>query len=87
MNEYLVYAGIVLGTLFLALLVPGLRVLAEPIVKGLIEIVFELLKHKGSFVIWFFKTLYQDHLLVFKHMCQAKDSIDPTQRVRDDMGP
>lgn len=86
MNEYLTYIGIGAGLLLVSLLIPGIKVLTEPIAKGIMEIVIEVFKHKGSFVIWFIKTIYQDHLLIFRHMLTSKDTLDPTQRVREEAG-
>ena len=82
MNQYLLYGAIGVGCLLLALLVPGVKVLAELILKGLITISGELLKHKATFWVWFIKTLTADHSRVFKHATQKRDEIDPTQKIR-----
>lgn len=82
MNEYLTYAGIGVGLLFLSLLVPGLKVISEGIIKAVFEFFLELVKHKGTFAIWFVKTLLSDHARVLQHATQSEDDLDPTQRVR-----
>lgn len=82
MNEYLTYLAIGAGVLFLSLLVPGLKVVAEGIIKALFEFLVELVKHKGTFVIWGIKTLAGDHARVLQHAFQAQDDLDPTQKVR-----
>lgn len=82
MNEYLFYAAIALGVLLVALLVPGLKVLAEAVLKSLGEFLGELLKHKMTFVVWAVKTLFSDHARVLKHAVKSRYEIDPTQRIR-----
>lgn len=82
MNEYLVYLLVGVGILFLSLAVPGLKVIAEAILKGIMELLIEILKNKGSFLVWFIKTLLSDHTRVLRHAVQARDVIDPTQKVR-----
>lgn len=82
MNEYLFYFAIGFGVLLLALVVPGLKVIAEAVVKLLMDFIVEVVKHKGTFVVWFVKTLASDHVLVFVHATKPRDEIDPTQRIR-----
>lgn len=82
MNQYLVYAGIGFGILLVCLVIPGLKIIAEAIFKSLVEFLTEMLKHKGTFLIWFIKTLFSDHFLIFQHASQGRDTIDPTQRIR-----
>lgn len=82
MNQYLTYIAIGFGLLLVALIVPGLKVIAEAIFKALFEVLGELLKHKGTFIVWFIKTLSADHMRVFQHASQARDVIDPTQKIR-----
>ena len=82
MNQYLTYIAIGFGLLLVALVVPGLKVIAEAIFKALFEMLTELFKHKGTFVIWIIKTLTSDHVRVFQHASQSRDVIDPTQKIR-----
>lgn len=82
MNQYLTYIAIGFGLLLVALVVPGLKVIAEAIFKALFELATELFKHKGTFVIWIIKTLTSDHFRVIQHAVQARDVIDPTQKIR-----
>lgn len=82
MNQYLVYIAIGLGLLLVALVVPGLKVIAEAIFKALFELIGELIKHKGTFLVWLVKTLFSDHTRVFYHATQSRDTIDPTQKIR-----
>ncbi len=82
MNQYLTYIAIGFGLLLVALVVPGLKVIAEAIFKALFEVLGELLKHKGTFIVWIIKTLSADHMRVFQHASQARDVIDPTQKIR-----
>lgn len=82
MNEYLLYAAIGFGLLLVSLVVPGLKVVAEAIFKLLMDLFVEIFKHKGTFVIWFIKTLANDHVALLTHSAKARDEIDPTQRIR-----
>ncbi len=82
MNQYLTYILIGFGLLLVALVVPGVKVIAEAIFKALFELLGELVKHKGTFVVWLVKTLFADHARVLRHASQSRDSIDPTQKIR-----
>lgn len=82
MNQYLTYIAIGFGLLLVALIVPGLKVIAEAIFKALFEVLGELLKHKGTFIVWIIKTLSADHMRVIQHASQARDVLDPTQKIR-----
>ena len=82
MSDYLIYLGVGLGALLLALIIPGIKVLAEALLKLFFELFVGLFKHKGNFVIWFIKTLFSDHARIFKHALTARDEIDPTQKIR-----
>lgn len=82
MNEILMYVAVGFGLLLLALLIPGIKVLAEMLLKGIFAIFGEIFKHKGTFVVWILKTLASDHARVLQHMFQAQNDIDPTARVR-----
>lgn len=82
MNEYLTYFGIGLAVLFVALFVPGIKLLAEFILKNLLEGFFVLIQHKWSFVVWAIKTLFSDHARVIRHATTPRDVLDPTQKIR-----
>lgn len=82
MNEYLLYLAIGFGILLVALIIPGIKIIAEAILKLLIDFLTEVLKHKSTFVIWAIKTLASDHMRMLQHATQSRDSIDPTQRIR-----
>lgn len=82
MNQYMTYIALGFGVLFLSLLVPGLKVIAEAILKGLMSFLGEILKHKGTFMVWLVKTIIADHARVFQHATRTKDDLDPTQKVR-----
>lgn len=82
MNQYLLYIAIGFGVLLVALIVPGLKVIAEAIFKALFELLGEMLKHKGTFVVWIVKTLSSDHMRILQHAVQSRDTIDPTQKIR-----
>lgn len=82
MNQYLFYIAIGFGILLVALVVPGLKVIAEAIFKALFELLGELIKHKGTFIVWIIKTLTSDHIRVIQHATQSRDAIDPTQKIR-----
>lgn len=82
MNQYLFYIAIGFGILLVALVIPGLKVIAEAIFKALFELLGELIKHKGTFIVWIIKTLTSDHIRVIQHATQSRDTIDPTQKIR-----
>lgn len=82
MNQILVYVGIGFAVLFLAMVVPGLKVIAEGILKLLMDFFVEIFKHKSTFFIWFVKTLVADHIALFMHAIKKRDDIDPTQKIR-----
>ena len=86
MNELLVtwagYAGIAVCVLALAYMIPFTSTPTEWIIKGIGFILLELLKHKMSFLIWFFKTISADHSRVFQHAFQSEEDIDPTQKIK-----
>lgn len=82
MNQYLFYLAIGFGILLVALVVPGLKVIAEAIFKALFELLGELIKHKGTFLVWIIKTLSSDHIRILQHATQSRDTIDPTQKIR-----
>jgi hypothetical protein len=82
MNQYLFYLAIGFGILLVALVVPGLKVIAEAIFKALFELLGELIKHKGTFLVWIIKTLSSDHIRIMQHATQSRDTIDPTQKIR-----
>lgn len=82
MNKYLVYLAIGFGILLVALVVPGLKVIAEALFKAIFELISELVKHKGTFLVWIVKTLTADHIRVFKHATQSRNTLDPTQKIR-----
>jgi hypothetical protein len=82
MNQYLFYLAIGFGILLISLVVPGLKVIAEALFKALFELLGLLFKHKANFIVWIIKTLTTDHARVLQHAMQARDVIDPTQRIR-----
>lgn len=82
MNQYLLYLAIGFGLLLVALVVPGLKVIAEAVFKALFDILSELVKHKGTFLVWIVKTLSADHVRVIQHALRSRDVIDPTQKIR-----
>lgn len=82
MNEILVYAAIGFAALLLAMVVPGLKVIAEAVFKLVVDFFVEIFKHKSTFLIWFVKTLMADHLALFIHAVKKRDEIDPTQKIR-----
>lgn len=82
MNQYLMYAAIGLGILMLALVIPGLKVIAEVLLKGIMEFFVELLKHKGTFLIWVIKTLSGDHARLIQHAVTSRDELDPTEKIK-----
>lgn len=82
MNEYVVYSGIAALLLVASLTVPGLKIIAEALFKGFVDLVTELIKHKSTFIIWFIKTLASDHARLLEHATQSRESIDPTQSIR-----
>lgn len=82
MNQYLMYIAIGFGILLVALVVPGLKVIAEALFKALFELLSELVKHKGTFIVWIIKTLTADHLRVLQHATQSRNTLDPTQKIR-----
>lgn len=82
MNQYLMYLAIGFGILLVSLVVPGLKVIAEAILKALFEFLTELLKHKATFAIWLVKTLSADHVRIIQNATQSRDEIDPTQKIR-----
>ncbi|RQR65708.1 hypothetical protein [Burkholderia ambifaria] len=82
MNQYLSYAAIGLGLLLVALVVPGLKVVAEAILKLLLDFIVEVFKHKGTFLVWLIKTLTGDHMRVFQNAVQSRDTMDPTEKIR-----
>ena len=65
------------------LLVPGLSIIAQALIKLAFDFVVELVKHKGTFIVWLVKTLLSDHKRVIRHALLSKDSLDPTQKVRN----
>lgn len=82
MNQYLLYGIIFVCALVLALLIPGVKVLAELLLKGIVALFTEILKHKWTFFIWFIKTLSADHGRVITHALKPRDELDPTQKIR-----
>lgn len=82
MNQYLAYLAIGVGVLLLSLLVPGLKIIAEGIIKALVEFIVEIFKHKGTFMVWLVKTLVSDHVRLLQHAVKSRDTLDPTQKVR-----
>ena len=82
MNQYLVYFAIGIGLLLVALVVPGLKVLAEAILKLLLEVFVEIFKRKGMFIVWLVKTLAGDHMRLIQHATQDRDTLDPTEKIR-----
>lgn len=82
MNQYLMYLAIGIGILMLALIVPGLKIIAEAILKAIMEFFVELLKHKGTFLIWLVKTLASDHARILQHASQSRYEIDPTEKIK-----
>lgn len=82
MNEILTYLAIGVGLLFLALLIPGLKLIAEGLIRAGLDFFIEILKHKGTFLIWAIKTLAGDHSRVLQHAMQSQEVLDPTQKAR-----
>lgn len=82
MNEYLLYLVIGFGILLVALIIPGIKIIAEALLKLLLDFLTEVVKHKSTFVIWIIKTLASDHMRLIQHATQSRDVIDPTQRIR-----
>lgn len=82
MNTLLMYALIGLGVLLVMLLIPGVKVLAELVLKGLLGLFGEVLRHKGIFGVWFVKTIVSDHARLFRHATTSRDKLDPTQKIR-----
>ncbi len=82
MNQYLTYVAIGLGILMLALVIPGLKVIAEALLKAIMEFFVELLKHKGTFLIWVVKTLSGDHARLIEHAVKSRYDLDPTEKIK-----
>jgi hypothetical protein len=82
MNQYLAYIGIGLGILLVCMVVPGLKVVAEAIFKLLFEFLVEVVKRKGSFLVWLVKTLVGDHGRLIMHALQTRETLDPTEQIR-----
>lgn len=82
MNEYLTYAAIAVGVMLIALLIPGLKVMAEGVLGGVFALLGALLKHGGTFAVWAIKTMSGDHLRILRHALTRRDEVDPTQRIR-----
>lgn len=82
MNEYLLYALIGLGLLLIALIIPGVKTLAEFMLKGLGQLFLGAIQHKGTFLIFFIKKLAASHARLLEHATTDRDTIDPTQRAR-----
>lgn len=82
MNQYLVYLLIGVGILLVCLVIPGLKVIAEGVIKLFMEFFVEVIKHKWTFVIWLIKTLVGDHFRLLVHATKPRDEIDPTQKIR-----
>lgn len=82
MNEYLTYLLIGVGVLLVALLVPGVKVLAEALLSGFFAFMREFTKHLSTFLVWTIKTLSGDHMRVLRHALVKRDELDPTQRIR-----
>lgn len=82
MNQYLFYAALAVAGLMLALVVPGLKTIAEAILKMLLDFFTELIKHKSTFIVWGVKTLVGDHIRVIRHATTSRNTLDPTQKIR-----
>lgn len=82
MNQIVTYVAIGGGLLLIALLIPGLKLIAEAILKVTLEFTYSVFRHKGSFIVWFFKTIVSDHMRVLRHATRSRDEIDPTNKVR-----
>lgn len=82
MNEYLTYIAIAVGVMLLALLIPGVKVMAEAVLNGFFAFLGVFLKHAGTFAVWAIKTMSGDHMRVLKHALIRRDEVDPTQRIR-----
>lgn len=82
MNQYLVYLLIAVGLLLVALVIPGLKVVAELVLKAIAEFFGLLLQHKMTFFVWAVKTLVGDHSKVLVHALKSRDELDPTFKVR-----
>lgn len=82
MNQYALYGLLGLGILILSLVIPGVKVVSEALFKALMAFLVEILKHKGTFMVWFIKTITSDHLRVLQHATMARDALDPTQKIR-----
>ena len=82
MNQYLYYIAIGFGILLVMMLIPGIKVVAEWILKTILDLFVEVFKHKGTFMVWLVKTVVGDHGRVFRHASTARDELDPTQKIR-----
>jgi hypothetical protein len=86
MSTLVFILAIVPFVLFLLSKIPGLDLLAKP----LVDIAFSLIKlvaeNLWMWLIWLFKNLWFSHAELLQHLLFSAQSMDPSVKVRDDTG-
>jgi hypothetical protein len=84
MSELLLYGGGLLLVLFLLDRVPGVRLLAKPMIEGVAKLAAVFI---GSFWLWalfFVKSNVRSHVVFLRHLFTRREKLAPEERIRHD---
>lgn len=78
---------IALGVIALLILLdklPGVRLLAKPVIESLVKVLTLLLGGFGSWALYFVKSHIRAHIVFFRHLITKREIMAPEERVQDD---
>lgn len=78
MNTLVFWIILIIGGLVVLNMIPGVKELVKPILSMVFKFIEFLFQNAFWFVIGIFKTLWSDHLEIFKNLTHTAEEIDPT---------
>ena len=82
MNTIALYFLLGLGGLMLASVIPGLKILAEPLMKMFFEFLKFIFGNLSFWTIYAVKTIYRSHVGILYHLTHTKEQADPLYKMR-----
>ena len=84
MSTLALYFGIGLCILILLDLIPGVRHLMAPLIKGAMSLLGIFFGSAAGWLAWTVKTLFQDHLTLLRNLSSSRAQIDPSEAMHDE---
>lgn len=85
MSTVVFILAIIPFVLFLLSKIPGLDLLAKPLVDIAFTLVKLVVENLWMWSIWLFKNLWFSHMELVQHLLFSAEKLDPSVRMRDDV--